>query len=172
MLLPLLLLLVILSSLGYVVLVFSNKQRSFSNFMVCTSVTALCLIALGHTIRFFKTPMKVDADDIYGSYVIDREMFPGPNADWQYNKYRMEIKKSGQLILFELAEGKDVVVHHMPISILEYYQNSRLKLVGRAPHHMLRRQPLLVRQPWSFYYAFNSPHYGNMYFTKGKWRPL
>lgn len=116
--------------------------------------------------------MKVEANDIYGSYVIDRKMFAGPNADWQYNKYRMEISESGQLTLFELTEGKDVVAHPMPIRILEYYQNSRLKLVGHPPHHMLRRQPLLVRQPWSFYYAFNSPHYGNMYFIKGKWRPL
>jgi hypothetical protein len=99
-------------------------------------------------------------------------MFPGPDADWQYNKYRIEITKTGQLTLFELAEGKDVEAHHMPVRILEHYRNSRLKLVGLPPHHLLRRQPLLVRQPWSFYYAFYSPHYGNMYFTKGKWRPL
>lgn len=136
--------------------------------------TALVFASLGLFINFialFTTPMNVGASDIYGEYVIDRTMFPGKNADWQYETYQMEITKVDELKLYQLRNGQVVETYLIPVRMLDHYRNTRLKLEpsGDIRHHILRRNPLMVRRPWSHYYVFYSPHYGNMYFRKKGW---
>ena len=50
---------------------------------------------------------KLSPKDIYGVYRIDREFYPGPNADWQYEHYRFEIKDD-TFILTEIEEDRTV----------------------------------------------------------------
>lgn len=154
-----------------VVLGVSDKPWSSWAFVKTTAVVFASLGLLMRLVMLFFTPMNVDAGDIYGEYVIDRTMFPGKNADWQYETYRMEITEADELKLYQFRAGKLVATHQVPVSMLDYYANTRLKLEpGNVPHHhMLRESPLMVRRPWSFYYAFNSPHYGSMYFRKAGW---
>jgi hypothetical protein len=153
------------------ILTMSGKPWGFWTFFKTSAIVFACLGMLLNFISLFNTPMGVDAGDIYGEYVIDRGMFPGKNADWQYQTYRFEITKADELKLHQLRDGQVVAIHQVPVEMLERYSNTRLKLLGgEVPrHHMLRNSPLMVRRPWSFYYVFNSPHYGNMYFEKKKW---
>ncbi|QRR00195.1 hypothetical protein [Dyadobacter sandarakinus] len=39
-------------------------------------------------------------------------------------------------------------------------------------HHILMDNPTTYRETWSFYLVFDSPKFGNVFFTKGDWEPL
>lgn len=149
----------------------SGEASRFWSFVYTSAVVFASLGLLINFIALFTTPITVDASDIYGEYEIDRNMFPGKNADWQYETYRMEVTDSNVLKLYQLKGGKVIVIYETPVLLLDHYNNTRLKLEpGNKPrHHMLRENPLMVREPWSFYYVFHSPYYGNMYFRKKGW---
>jgi hypothetical protein len=42
--------------------------------------------------------MELDKEDIYGNYVIDRDICSGKQADWQYNHYRFKITEENKNI--------------------------------------------------------------------------
>jgi len=171
LLLVFLVFLAVSASLAVLILKVRDKPWGFWSFIRATAVVFASLGLLINFIAFFTTPMKVDAVDIYGEYEIDRSMFPGPNADWQYETYRMEITRADELKLHQMKEGRVIATYTVPVKMLRQYSNTRLKLEpGNEPrHHMLRKSPIMIRHPWSFYYVFNSPHYGNMYFRKTDW---
>jgi hypothetical protein len=39
-------------------------------------------------------------------------------------------------------------------------------------HHIMTSNPTTYRGVWDFDLVFNSPAFDNMYFTKGKWKPI
>lgn len=125
---------------------------------------------------YFTDPMDVDKEDIYGTYVIDRDYFPGKNADWQYNHYRFEITKSDS-IKFTVIDGNNITDTY--VSKIEFTSDNRphIRIVNdyrleKETHPILRENPTLYRKPFSFYYVFNSPVYGNMFFTKGEYKAI
>lgn len=111
---------------------------------------------------------------IYGEYIIDRSMFAGKQADWQYNTYRFEINKNNQLIFYQTEGDAIVQADTALVSFVENYHNTRIRIHSqqKAMHHILNDSPTLYRRGRSFYYVFRSPQYGNVFFKKGEWKPL
>lgn len=66
------------------------------------------LIVTGRIIDYFTTPINLEREDIYGEYVIDRNKYPGFQADWQCDHFRFEITKNDS-IYFYVTEGKAIV---------------------------------------------------------------
>lgn len=129
-------------------------------------------------ISFFE-PVILTKSDIIGKYVIDKNKFPGLQANWQYDNYRLEITSDNQLIfeskIYENHWKKEI----LPISFStgyfdlekEVYCNRKLRVhSNNENHHIIKDNPTLYRKRFnSFYYVFYSEKYGNVFFKKGNW---
>ncbi len=116
----------------------------------------------------------LDKSDFYGEYTIDRNYFPGINADWQYNRYRFEIKDNDSIYFYSTDEEKILKTYKGKIfTDKKRYTSRRIKFKMEQPtHHILTDNPTIYREPWDFFMVLNSPKYHNMYFRKGKWKKI
>jgi hypothetical protein len=130
------------------------------------------LVAFALIREYFTGKMHVDKGDIYGSYVIDRDKFPGKNADWQYERFRFEIIEPDVFKFHKTYDGKITKTYTGKV---EFTLDNRPHIILHMQYpdgdtcHVLRENPTLYREPFSFYYVFESPLFGNMFFTKGKY---
>ncbi len=131
------------------------------------------LIIIGATINTLTSKKVLEKSDYYGEYVIDRDFFSGHQADWQYNKYRFEIKRNDS-IYFHVTDGEKIIQTYKGIiSTVNPYGSERLVINMPQPtHHILKSNPTIYREAWDFYLVFNSPHYHNMYFRQGTWKKI
>ncbi|MFK7903534.1 MAG: hypothetical protein AB8B69_00340 [Chitinophagales bacterium] len=131
------------------------------------------LIILASILQYFTTKMEVRKKDIYGEYIIDRSKFAGHQADWQYENFRFEITDEDEFIFYQINEEKIVKVDTFKAEFIERNVSDRIRVKQRSGmHHIIEEEPTLYRNIWSFYYVFESPKFGNVFFTKGKWKPL
>jgi hypothetical protein len=116
------------------------------------------------------SPMNVDRDDVTGTYRVDRDMFAGKEADWQYEHFILTIEERDTLVLRSKDLNGNWHTFKRPIvpvldgaySYLWRFPTERDSTV----HHILTNTPTLHRQQWSFYYSFHSPRFGNVFFRK------
>jgi len=113
-------------------------------------------------------PMKVSRGDVIGTYRVDRQQYPGPQAEWQYEHFVLEITENDSVVLRSKDINGDWHRFSRPI-IPQQYTNYRWRFPSEAvstAHHILANTPAMYRQRWSFYYVFRSPRFGNMFFRK------
>ena len=121
----------------------------------------------------FWTKKELEKEDIYGEYIIDRTKFAGRQADWQYEHFRFEITKENGFIFYQTDNDKIIRTFKGKVEFLEAYNRPRIVLhMDTTKHHIIVDKPTLYRQVWTFYYVFNSPKFGNVFFTKGQWKPI
>ncbi len=111
--------------------------------------------------------------DYYGEYIINRNYFKGVQADWQYNHFRFEITKQDSIFFYQ-TEGEEIIkTYRGTISTKAPYGSARLVLNMELPkHHILTYNPTTYRSAWSFYLVLFSPKYNNLFFKKGRWKPI
>lgn len=169
---------------------FSFKKMLFLAMAIpIITLTLLCFVR--SVFVFFNSPMTVKKYHLQGEYVINRKMFKGKNADWQYKHYRMSIYKD-TMYLHILNHGKEIkrykkkikylypyhrghsVRDHTflafddkPIYVPDYQNKEEMKM-----YHLLNKDPMLMANPFSFNIILVSEKYGNMFFTHGKWKEI
>lgn len=147
-------------------------------------------LAIQHVLRFYRfgflaflglvislgiygkitSPMNVDRNEVIGTYHVDRDMFAGEEADWQYEHFTLTIGEHDTVIL----RSKDMhgTWHTfkrplIPVVDGAYSYLWRFPTEGDSTvHHILSNTPTLHRQQWGFYYSFRSPRFGNVFFRK------
>lgn len=123
--------------------------------------------------KFFTDKCHVKREDIYGDYIIDREMFPGLQADWQYDHFRFNISTDNKLQFYLTEKYQILKTYNGTVSFKEVYSRPRIVLHLDTPiHHIIKFNPTLYRETFSFYYVFNSSKFENVFFRKGKWKPI
>lgn len=140
--------------------------------VIWSSVALLMLV--NAAVRPFFSKMELDEEEVYGHYIIDRSKFPGRQADWQYDHFRFEITSRREFLFHQTEEEKIIRTYKGRIAFAGGSHTSpRLLLQMDTPvHHVLKDNPTLYRETWSFYYVFRSPLFGNVFFTKGRWKPI
>lgn len=170
-LVPLFLLSLLVS--GIVILISGKDRRRAAArtillmYVVGFGLFILAIISLA-VVNQILSPMKVDRDDVIGTYRVDREMFAGPNADWQHEHFILEITEEDSVILRSQDINGVWHTYGRPI-IPQHYTNYRWRFHTEGDstaHHILANTPTLHRQQWSFYYSFRSPRFGNVFFRK------
>lgn len=160
----------IISAIPFWIMRYYGKQPRFGILYLLTLFT-LPFVLFG--LSEFAKDMEVRESDIIGTYVIDKDYFSGPEADWQYNKYSFTIDRQQNFTFTECnLDGSIRKRCRLPISYNYNYATSdhlRLPRGCDSCHHVLSTSPTLWRHWWSFTYVFTSPHYGNMYFRKLRW---
>ncbi len=172
LLLPLLLLSLCISAL---VILFAGKQKRAAvtrfialSYAVGAGFMALVVVA-GWIHYLITSPMSVERQDVIGTYHIDRDMFAGPAAEWQHDHFTLEITASDSVVL----RSQDLHGHWhsfarsiTPVQGVYSYLWKFPVEGDSTAHHILANTPTLHRQQWSFYYAFRSPRFGNVFFRK------
>lgn len=140
-------------------------------------ISGICLLRIAEP--FFR-PMTLTQKDIYGTYVIDKDKFPGKQADWQYENFRFTITENDELIFESLIYGDKWKTETVKVSYSSgYYDLDKKEYCNRklrvhsdsANHHIIKDNPTLYRQSFNrFYYVFESEKFGNVFFKKGKWK--
>jgi hypothetical protein len=138
--------------------------------IVWLMILGLCILAW--TTQALTGKKKLKKNDFYGHYIINRNYFPGKDADWQYDSFQFEIKDNDTFYFHIMDAGKIVKTINGTIQTVKPYQSQRLILNVRQPRsHIIDSIPTIYRDSWNFYLVFHSPKFGNMYYMKGKWKP-
>ncbi len=115
----------------------------------------------------------LEKKDYYGEYIVNRNFFPGEQANWQYNNFRFEIKDNDSIFFYITDKEKILKTFKGTITTIKPFSSERLIIKMEQPtHHILVSNPTIFRSSWSFYLVFFSPKFNNVYFKKGKWKPI
>lgn len=150
-----------------------TSKKIVSKTLVLIWIGVLCLVLVSGIIQWFTTKTELKKKDYYGEYIVNRKYFLGKQADWQYENFRFEIKENDSIYFYITDKEKTLKTYKGTISTVKPYNSERLKIHMEQPtHHILSSDPTIYRSSWSFYLVFNSPKFNNVYFKKGKWKPL
>jgi hypothetical protein len=150
-----------------------SRKKIFEKTVLLIWIGIFGLIALVSILKVFTDKKELDQDDIYGEYIIDRTKFSGEQSDWQYNHFKFEIKEDNTILFYEIENDKILKTHKGTVGFHSAYKRPRIIIdIDKPRHHIIENKPTLYRSIWSFYYVFESPKFGNVFFTKGKWKPI
>ncbi len=111
-----------------------------------------------HTFFEFYNSRQIDFDT---QQVIDKY-----NFDYIADKYMDNMNPDQTFIMEKIEHETDSIRSILYDSIVTVKTDS---VVRYADHHMLRLNPLLHADPFSFNIVLQSTKYGNVFFTKGNW---
>lgn len=151
----------------------STGKKIFGKSIAQIWIGIFGLVLLSGIIRSLTSKTELKKNDYYGQYIVDRDYFPGKQADWQYENFRFEIKDNDSIYFYVTNKAKIVKTYRGTITTTETYNSERLIINMEKPtHHIMTSDPTTYRSTWSFYLVFNSPKFNNVYFKKGEWEPL
>lgn len=155
-------------SLILLLLYYGTKNKVFKKLFIGYWLFFILSFVSLLLVGFINSPTTVDKEDIYGIYEVDKDMFRGKNADWQFQHFSFEIKESGTFYFYEYYDnGKISSKHTGNVEFIEGYASPHLRLSNVKPEHQIvDNEPLLVRNKWNFNYVFKSKKFGNVFFKK------
>ncbi len=131
------------------------------------------IVLLAGITREVTSKTELDKDDYYGEYIINREYFKGTQTDWQYNHFRFEITDKDSICFYVTDKDRILKTYRGIIKTTTPYSSARLIIEMEQPtHHILTSNPTIYRSTWNFYLVFKSPKFYNVFFEKGKWKPI
>ena len=136
-------------------------------------IVVIGLIILASIIQMLIAKKNLTKKDYHGQYIVNRDYFPGRQADWQYNNFRFEIKDNDSIYFCITDKEKIVKTFRGTISTVKPSKSERLIIKMEQPtHHIMQSNSTTYRSSWSFYLVFHSSNFNNVYFKKGEWQPL
>ena len=127
------------------------------------------------TVQWLTAKTELKKKDYHGQYIVNRDYFPGTQADWQYENFRFEIKDNDSIYFYATDKEKILKIYRGTITATDPSQYSSERLIinmNQLTHHILTSNPTTYRSAWRFYLVFSSPKFDNVYFKKGQWKPL
>ncbi len=144
-----------------------TRKIIFGKIIGCVVLGVLGLTFLSLSIQFLTSKTKLEKQDYYGQYVINRDYFKGKQADWQYENFRFEIKDNDSLYFYVTNKNKILKTYRGTISTSKPYNSEILIINMQQPtHHIVTHNPTVYRDAWGFYLVFYSPKFNNVYFKK------
>ncbi|WP_413533209.1 hypothetical protein [Empedobacter brevis] len=150
-----------------------TKKKFIGKTLGIIWIGIFCLVMVASLIQWLTSKTKLNKKDFYGEYIINRNYFPGKQADWQYENFRFEIKNNDSIYFYITDKENVIKTYKGVISTIKPYNSERLRIHMQQPtHHILSQNPTIYRSSWSFYLVFNSQKLSNVYFKKGKWKSI
>ena len=147
-----------------------NPKKIFIKTIFGIFIGLFSLMLLSGILNFLTSKRVLSKDDYYGAYVIDKEIIPGKQANWQYNHFRFQIKDNDSIYFYVTDKDRTLQTYKGTVATVKPYNSERLVLHMPQPtHHVLTTNPTIYRSAWGFTLVFDSPKFGNMFFTKGSW---
>ena len=150
-----------------------TRKKTFARLLGLVWLGVFGIVVMSFIVQAFTDKKELKKKDYYGKYVINREYFPGRQADWQYDHFQFEIKKDDSIFLYATNGNEVLKTYRGTISTTKPYSSERLIIKMEQPtHHIMTSDPTTYRGVWDFYLVLNSPKFNNMCFIKGKWKPI
>jgi hypothetical protein len=152
----------------FIVAFFNRGNKTYLYLLLILWAIPFILWAI---VRIMYPPkMNVTRSNIYGTYVIDRSRYAGKQADWQYDHFKFKIEQPDKFTFYVMEEDTLVAFYRAKVIFSERFpRRIALEMIDTPAHHIIAENPTLYREPYSFYYVFNSKKLGNVFFTKKKW---
>jgi hypothetical protein len=155
------------------VLLVATKKQLFGKAIAGIIIGISTLVLFSSVMSFLNSKTELNKNDYYGSYIVDRNYFPGKQADWQYNSFRFDIKDNDSVYFYHLSNNKIIKTYKGSISTVKPFNSQILVMHMEQPtHHILTTNPTIYRGSWDFELVFNSTKFNNMFFKKGDWQPI
>src|SRR6478736_5691040 len=77
-----------------------SGKKSFRIILAVIWLGAVLLATLGIIAERRRAKIVLEKKNYYGQYVIDRNLFPGKQADWQYDSFRFIIKPNDSIYFY------------------------------------------------------------------------
>lgn len=152
---------------------FLSRKLIFGKFVGILWIGIFGLVLFSVTVQWLKAKTELKKKDYYGEYIVNRDYFLGNQADWQYDNFRFEIKNNDSIYFYVTDKEQILDTFRGVISTVKPWNSERLIIYMEQPtHHILTSNPTTYRSSWSFYLVFYSSKFYNVYFKKGKWKPL
>jgi hypothetical protein len=149
-----------------------TKKKIFGKTIAQIWIGIFGLVLLSGIIKSLTAKTELKKKDYYGHYIVNRDYFPGKQADWQYDNFRFEIKDNDS-IYFYVTNKEKTLKTYRGIITTTMTKSERLIIDMKPPiHHIMTNNPTIYRSTWSFYLVFYSPKFNNVYFKKGEWKPI
>lgn len=150
-----------------------SKKEIFGKTLRIIWFSVFSLVLFSYIVQALTSKKELKKKDYYGQYIVDRAFFAGNQADWQYNNFRFEIKPNDSIFFYVTNKEKVVKTYKGKIKTTTAYNSDRLILsMQDSSHHIVSSNPTTYRSAWSFYLVFYSPKFKNVFFKKGKWKPI
>ncbi|MBL3655331.1 hypothetical protein [Fulvivirga sediminis] len=131
------------------------------------------LALLSGVFQWLTSKTELDKEDYCGEYVVNRDYFEGEQTDWQYNHFRFEITNYDSIFFYVTEKENILKTFRGTIKTTTPYSSARLIIEMEQPtHHIMTSNPTTYRSAWDFYLVFKSPKFHNVFFEKGKWKPI
>ena len=131
------------------------------------------LVFLSGIIQWLNSKTELEKEDYHGEYIINGDYFEGDQTDWQYEHIRFEITEEDSLFFYVTDKEKILKTFRGTIKTTAPYRSARLIIEMDEPtHHILSSNPTTYRSAWDLYLVFESPKFHNLFFEKGKWKPI
>ncbi len=124
------------------------------------------LVFLSSIFSTFRTPIRLTREQIAGEYRIDKKLYPGKNASWQYEHFRFLITKEDSIIFFAKKPGSLIESSFRHKLVYKTGPPDLWTIDADSTHHVIQISPTLYRSHNRFYYVFHSSRFGNMFFRK------
>ena len=150
-----------------------TKNKIYGKIVGYFYLSLFGLFILGTIIRLLTDKKKLEKNDYYGEYIVNRDYFSGSQADWQYDNFRFEIKENDSIYFHVTDKEKILKTYRGTITTTKPYSSERLIIkMEQQTHHIMTSNPTTYRSAWSFYLVFYSPEFNNVYFKKGQWKAV
>ena len=147
-----------------------TQKRIIGKAIAAICIGVLSLIIFSSVLHAVFNKKILSKHDYYGTYVIDKEIISGKQADWQYDHFRFEIKDNDSIYFYVTDKNRILQKYKGTIATVKPGTSERLLLHMLQPtHRVLTTNPTVYRSAWGFTLVFDSPKFGNMFFTKGSW---
>lgn len=105
-----------------------TKKKFIGKTLGVIWIGILCLVMVASLIQWLTSKTKLNKKYFYGEYVINRNYFPGRQADWQYENFRFEIIDNDS-IYFYITDKENVIrTYKGVISTIKPYNSERLMI--------------------------------------------
>lgn len=152
---------------------FILRKKIFGIILGVLFLAILGLTLIVRTVKNLTAIKGLEKKDYYGKYIINRNFFPGRQADWQYSNFRFEIKQNDSIYFYVTDKEKILKTYKGIITTTKPYSSERLKIsMEKSTHHIMTNNPTTYRGAWSFNLVFYSPKFNNVYFKKGEWKAI
>lgn len=150
-----------------------TKKRLIGKMLGFICLGIFGLVFLSGIIQWLNSKTELEKEDYHGEYIINRDYFEGEQTDWQYEHFRFEITEEDSLFFYVTDKEKILKTFRGTIKTTAPYRSARLMIEMDEPtHHILSSNPTTYRSAWDFYLVFESPKFHNLFFEKGKWKPI
>jgi len=150
-----------------------TRKKNFGKVLGVIWLVVFGFVFFLMTLQWLLSDKELKKKDYYGQYIVNRDYFKGEQADWQYNTFRFEIADNDSIFFYVTDKEKILKTFKGTVSTTTQYRSARLKIDMEQPsHHIMSSNPTTYRSTWSFYLVFYSPKFNNVFFKKGKWKPI